>query len=134
MLEAGSWSWSDMLDIRKRTGYLFLAVMVAQVILVSAQVQTKTGVRVAAGGDASRLFSRVQFGTASVVNGVQQRLGELRRAARRAGGERRAEAASRRSWRSQLQQEHALAARSAAAAGADGPEVAGDACRRWRRR
>ena len=35
-----------MLDIRKRTGWLFLSVMLAQVILVSAQVQTKTGVRV----------------------------------------------------------------------------------------
>ena len=34
-----------MLDIRKRTGWLFFSVMMAQVILVSAQVQTKSGGR-----------------------------------------------------------------------------------------
>ena len=55
-----------MLDIRKRTGYLFLAVMMAQVILVSAQVQTKSGVRVLQ-AVALEFFSRVQFATASAV-------------------------------------------------------------------
>jgi rod shape-determining protein MreC len=56
-----------VLDIRKRTGYLFLAVMMAQVILVSAQVQTKSGSKVLQ-AVTFEVFSRVQFGTASVVN------------------------------------------------------------------
>ena len=34
-----------MLDIRKRTGAVFVVAIVAQVILVSVQVQTKSGVR-----------------------------------------------------------------------------------------
>jgi rod shape-determining protein MreC len=55
-----------VLDIRKRTGYLFLAVMVAQIILVSAQVQTKSGVRVLQ-AVTFELFSRVQFSTASAL-------------------------------------------------------------------
>lgn len=59
-----------MLDIRKRTGYLFLAVMMAQVILVSAQVQSKSGVRVLQ-LVALEVFSHVQAGTASVVNGAR---------------------------------------------------------------
>ena len=63
-----------MLDIRKRTGYLFLAVMMAQVILVSAQVQTKSGVKVLQ-AVTFELFSRVQFGTASAVSGVRDAWG-----------------------------------------------------------
>ena len=59
-----------MLDIRKRTGYLFLTVMMAQVILVSAQVQTKSGVKVLQ-AVTFELFSRVQFGTASGLNFVR---------------------------------------------------------------
>jgi rod shape-determining protein MreC len=58
-----------MLDIRKRTGYLFLAVMVAQVILVSAQVQTRRGVP-ALQAVTFEVFSRVEFGTSSLLNGV----------------------------------------------------------------
>jgi rod shape-determining protein MreC len=57
-----------MLDIRKRTGYLFLTVMMAQIILVSAQVQTRTGARVLQ-AVTFELFSRVEFGTASVLSG-----------------------------------------------------------------
>ena len=59
-----------MLDIRKRTGYLFLGVMIAQVILVSAQVQTRTGTRVLQ-AVAFEVFSRVQHGTATVVSGTR---------------------------------------------------------------
>ena len=33
-----------MLDIRRRTGYLFLAVVLGQVILISAQVNSRAGV------------------------------------------------------------------------------------------
>ena len=57
-----------MLDIHKRTGYLFLGVMLAQVILVSAQVQTKSGTR-ALQAVMFELFSRVEAGTASMVRG-----------------------------------------------------------------
>lgn len=35
-----------MLDIRRRTGYLFVVVMLAQLVLISAQVQTRTGATV----------------------------------------------------------------------------------------
>ena len=65
-----------MLDIRKRTGYLFLTVMMAQVLLVSAQVQNKGGVRVLQ-AVTFELFSRVQFGTASGLNGVTERGDDL---------------------------------------------------------
>jgi rod shape-determining protein MreC len=57
-----------VLDIHKRTGYLFLGVMLAQVILVSAQVQTKSGTR-ALQAVMFELFSRVEAGTASMVRG-----------------------------------------------------------------
>ncbi len=63
-----------MLDIRKQTGYLFLAVMVAQIILVSAQVQTKGGVRVLQ-AVTFELFSRVQVATASALNAGRNALG-----------------------------------------------------------
>jgi hypothetical protein len=33
-----------LLDIRQRTGWLFTAVVLAQVVLISAQVTTRTGV------------------------------------------------------------------------------------------
>src|SRR3954452_5875488 len=57
-----------MLDIRKRTGWIFFSAMLAQILLVSGQGQTKTGVRVL---QAVRLevFSRIELATASVVNG-----------------------------------------------------------------
>jgi rod shape-determining protein MreC len=56
-----------MLDIRRQTGWLFFGVMMAQVILVSAQVQTKSGSKVLQ-AVTFELFSRVQVGTASAVN------------------------------------------------------------------
>jgi rod shape-determining protein MreC len=59
-----------MLDIRQRTGYLFLAVTVAHVILISAQVQSKSGVRVLEAVTFGA-FARVQQAMSSVVDGVQ---------------------------------------------------------------
>jgi rod shape-determining protein MreC len=59
-----------LLDIRKRTGYLFLAVMLAQVILVSAQVQTRSGTR-ALEAVTFGVFSRIEFATASAVDSVR---------------------------------------------------------------
>lgn len=60
-----------MLDIRQRTGYLFLAVMVGHVILISAQVQTRDGGRVLESVTFS-IFSEVQRGTAAVIDGWQR--------------------------------------------------------------
>ena len=59
-----------MLDIRQRTGYLFLGVMLGHLILISAQVQSKTGVPVLESVTFG-VFSRVQQATASVVNAVR---------------------------------------------------------------
>jgi rod shape-determining protein MreC len=59
-----------MLDIRKSTGGLFVGLMIAQLILVSAQVQTKSGAKVLQ-SIAFETFSRVQFATAAVVDGVR---------------------------------------------------------------
>jgi rod shape-determining protein MreC len=59
-----------VLDIRKRTGYLFLAVMMAQIILVSAQVQSRSGVRVLQ-AVALEVFSRVERGTGAVVTSTR---------------------------------------------------------------
>lgn len=99
-----------MLDIRKRTGYLFLTVMMAQVILVSAQVQTKGGVRVIH-AVTFELFSRVQFGTASGLNAGRDAWGTY--VALR-GVRVENEALQRRvaDLEVRLQQEHALAART----------------------
>jgi rod shape-determining protein MreC len=57
-----------MLDIRQRTGYLFLAVMVGHVILISAQVQTKEGVRVLETVTFG-VFAEVQRGGATLIGG-----------------------------------------------------------------
>jgi rod shape-determining protein MreC len=57
-----------MLDIRQRTGYLFLAVMVGHVILISAQVQNKEGGRVLESVTFG-LFARIQQTTSAVVDG-----------------------------------------------------------------
>jgi rod shape-determining protein MreC len=97
-------------EIRKRTAWIFFWVMMAQVILVSAQVQTRTGTRVLQ-AVAFEAFSRVEEATASVVNrtrglwahyvalrGVQVENEDLKRRVA--------------ALEVQLQQEHALAARS----------------------
>lgn len=99
-----------MLDIRKRTGYLFLTVMMAQVILVSAQVQTKSGVRVLQ-SVTFELFSRVQFGTASGLNFVRHGWSNYI-ALRGVKGENDALRRRVADLEVKLQQEHALAARS----------------------
>lgn len=99
-----------MEEIRKRTTGVFVGVIVAQVILVSWQVQTKSGVRVLS-AVAFEAFSRVQFATAAVVNGVRGTWSNyvgLRHARTENEDLRRRVAA----LEVQLQQEHALAARS----------------------
>ncbi|HYT67044.1 MAG TPA: rod shape-determining protein MreC [Vicinamibacterales bacterium] len=99
-----------MLDIRKRTGWIFFGAMMAQILLISAQVQTKSGVR-ALQAVTFEVFSRIEFGTASVVSGVRRVWGGyigLR------GAKAENEALRQRvaALEVQLQQEHALAMRS----------------------
>jgi rod shape-determining protein MreC len=99
-----------MLDIRKRTGWIFFGAMLAQILLVSAQVQTKSGVG-ALNAVTFEVFSRIEHGTASFVTGGQGFWGNyigLRgvKAENDALKKRLAE------LEVQLQQEHALAARS----------------------
>lgn len=59
-----------MSEFRKRTGVIFVIVMVAQVLLVSAQVQTSSGVRVLEAVSFGA-FARVQGVTSSAVRGVR---------------------------------------------------------------
>lgn len=59
-----------MPDIRQRTGYLFLAIVIGHIILISAQVQSKSGGRVL-GEVTFGLFSVAQRGTAGALGGVQ---------------------------------------------------------------
>jgi rod shape-determining protein MreC len=59
-----------ILDIRQRTGYLFIAVMLGHVILISAQVNTRRGVpllQVVTFG----LFAEVQRVTSAMVSSVR---------------------------------------------------------------
>lgn len=59
-----------MLDIHRRTGYLFLAVLLGQIILISAQVNTSSGTKVLR-AVMFGLFSEVQLGTAKIFGGVR---------------------------------------------------------------
>jgi len=61
-----------VVDIRRRTGYLFLAVIVGHVILISTQVTTKRGVPMLEAA-AFGVFSEVQRGANAVTSGVQTR-------------------------------------------------------------
>jgi rod shape-determining protein MreC len=59
-----------VLDIHRRTGYLLLAVLVGQIILISAQVNTSSGTRVLRAVSFG-LFSQVQLGAAKLLGGVR---------------------------------------------------------------
>ena len=63
-------SGSTVLEIHRRTGYLLLATLVAQIILISAQVRTTSGTRVLQAVTFG-VFSQVQLGTAWVFGGVR---------------------------------------------------------------
>jgi len=58
------------LDIRQRTGWLFMAITVGHVILISAQVNTRRGVPMLEAATFGA-FAEVQRATTSVVGGVQ---------------------------------------------------------------
>jgi rod shape-determining protein MreC len=100
-----------MLDIRRRTGYLLLAIMVGHVILISAQVQSKSGVRVLE-AVAFGAFSRVQLGAATIVNGVRNTWGNYV-GLRGVRAENEALRARLSELEVRLQEQRALAARSA---------------------
>jgi len=60
-----------VLDLRQRTGYLFLAVILGHILLISAQVSSRTGVPVLEAVTFG-IFAEVQRGVSSVVAGVQR--------------------------------------------------------------
>jgi rod shape-determining protein MreC len=60
-----------LLDIRQRTGWLFLALVVSHIILISAQVTTKRGVPVLQAVTFGA-FAEMQRGATSAVNSVQE--------------------------------------------------------------
>ena len=59
-----------LLDIRQRTGYLFLAVTIAHIILISAQVNTRRGVPMLEAVTFG-VFAEVQRGAGAVISGVR---------------------------------------------------------------
>jgi rod shape-determining protein MreC len=59
-----------ILDIRQRTGYLFLAVTVGHIILISAQVNTARGVPMLEAVTFG-VFAEVQRGAGSVIEGAK---------------------------------------------------------------
>jgi rod shape-determining protein MreC len=60
-----------ILDIRERTGYLFIAVTLAHVILISAQVNTQRGVPLLEAVTFG-VFAELQRGASMVVGGTQE--------------------------------------------------------------
>jgi rod shape-determining protein MreC len=99
-----------MLDIRQRTGYLFLAVMLGHIILISAQVQTRTGGRVLDNVTFS-VFAEIQRAVSGTLGGVANFWSNYvaLRGLREENASLRSEVAG---LRVQLQQERALAQRS----------------------
>jgi len=60
-----------LLDIRQRSGYLFLAVVLGQIILISAQVSSRTGVPVLEAVTFG-VFAEAQRATAGAVSSVHR--------------------------------------------------------------
>jgi rod shape-determining protein MreC len=59
-----------LLDIRQRTGYLFMAVIIGHIILISAQVNTERGVPLLE-AITFGTFAEVQRGASSMIGGVR---------------------------------------------------------------
>jgi len=59
-----------LIDARHRAGYLFVAVLVGHVILISAQVQSRSGVPVLEAVSFG-LFAEVQRGMSTVISGIR---------------------------------------------------------------
>jgi rod shape-determining protein MreC len=66
-----------ILDIRQRTGYLFVAVTIAHIILISAQVNTQRGARSMSVLEAVTfgVFAEVQRGAWAVISGARDAWG-----------------------------------------------------------
>src|SRR5712671_8089854 len=60
-----------ILDIRRRSGYLFLAVMIGHVILISAQVNSRSGVPVLESVTFG-VFAEAQRGVSTPVSGIRR--------------------------------------------------------------
>ena len=58
-------------DIRQRTGYLFLAVILGHILLISAQVNSKSGVPVLEAVTFG-IFAEVQRGVSTAISGVRR--------------------------------------------------------------
>ena len=99
-----------VLDIRQRTGWLFMSVTVAHIILISAQVNTRTGVPMLEAATFGT-FAEVQRATTSVVGGVQDSWNNYF-ALQRVRGENEQLKAEMAQLRVQMQQERALAQQS----------------------
>ncbi len=59
-----------LLDVRLRAGYLFLAVVIGHLVLISAQVNSRTGVPILETVTFGT-FAEVQRGTSALLNGVR---------------------------------------------------------------
>ena len=99
-----------MPEFHKRTVWVFCGVVIVQVILVSAQMQTKSGVRVLS-SVTFETFSRVQFATSAVVRSVRGTWSGYF-ALRQANVENEELRRRVADLEVRLQEEHALAARS----------------------
>ena len=64
-----------ILDIRERTGYLFIAVTVGHIVLISAQVNTDRGASILEAVTFG-VFAEIQRGASSVVGGVRTSWGD----------------------------------------------------------
>src|SRR5688572_2410989 len=60
-----------LLDLRQRSSYLFVAVMLAHILLISAQISSKRGVPILEEVTFG-LFAEVQRGASSAINGVRE--------------------------------------------------------------
>src|ERR1700730_1193025 len=63
-----------LLDIRHRSGYLFLAVMLGHILLISMQVSSKSGVPILEAVSFG-IFAELQRGVSAGVNGVRHAWG-----------------------------------------------------------
>ena len=98
------------LDIRQRAGYLFIAVTIGHIVLISAQVNTDRGVPVLEAVTFG-MFAEVQRGASSVIGGVRTLWGDyLALQTVRSDNERLRQEVAR--MQIALQQEHALAQQS----------------------
>jgi hypothetical protein len=100
-----------LLDIRQRSGWLFMAVVVGHILLISTQVSTRRGVPVLESLTFG-VFAEVQRGATSGIGSVRDVVAELLRVAGDASGKPEPSHPRSRSCASALQQERALAEQS----------------------